>query len=291
LTTETDYGRFAEALRGDFDALVRQWVEAYTRSVIRIPRPVPEGEITRLAAPILESLADMVAPSKGSSGVAEPNVLTPGAAHVREVEKSAAFVGAKLASTEYSGFDVAALVLALRDVLTQYTGGGARDELYRFFEWLAILAVDSFSAARAKASIERMRDQLEDGTPVVLVHREVPAALLVGAPDPSLVHSIFSRLTLLAVRVDAAGVIIDASGLAEPGSPGVLEALERLLEHRKIHGKVEVFAVGLDPEPEKAWLSVAKKLNTAMSAHRDFDRAVEAALAKAGYRVVRTSSP
>lgn len=287
--TETGYARFAEALRTDYEALVSQWVDAYRRSVIRLPRPLTEGEVTQLASPILESLAEMC--STGKTGdQAVPTVLTPGAAHLREVEKSAAFIGGTLASREVSGFDVAALVLALRDVLVAYTDGTTREELTRFFEWLAVVAVESFSAAHARASRERMRDHLEDGTPVVLVHRELPAAMLVGGPDASLLHSIFSRLILLAVRVGAPAVIISTTGLTEPGGPGVLEAFERLLEHRKINGKVEVLVVGLDPGPGRAWAEVAARQATPMTLVGDFDRAVEAGLAKAGYRIVRTSS-
>jgi hypothetical protein len=135
-----------------------------------------------------------------------------------------------------------------------------------------------------------MRDQLEQRTPVVLVQRELPAVLLIGAPDGSVLDSIFSTLTLLAVRVGAMSVIIDASGLTEPTSTGVLEALERLLSHRKIRGKIEVLVVGLDPQPELAWLAVAAEVKTNMAAVRDFERAVEAGLARSGYRVVRTSS-
>ena len=41
---------------------------------------------------------------------------------------------------------------------------------------------------------ERWRDQLEDGTPVVLVSPELPVAFLVGRPDGVLLDSVFSRL-------------------------------------------------------------------------------------------------
>jgi hypothetical protein len=253
-----------------------------------MPRPVPEGEVVQLASPILESLADMVSPAKGSQAgdPAVVTVLTPGAGHMREVEKSAAFIGGTLASTEASGFDVAALILALRDVLVQYTNGSSKDELNAFFEWLAVLAVDSFSSARTQASVERIRDQLEEGTPVVMIHPELPAALPLGDPDVSLLHSIFSRLVLQVVRVGAVAVIIDTNGLTRPGSPAMMEALNRFLAHRKIQGRVEVIAVGLGPSPEGAWIDAAASVGTKLTVERDFDRAVTIGLAAAGYRIV-----
>lgn len=288
MTADSGYDRFAHALRGSYDAIVSDWVAAYQTSVVRLPRPVREGEVVQLASPILECLADMV--SLGKAGNAEvPTVLTPGAGHLREVEKSAAFIGGTLASTDASGFDVAALILALRDVLLQYTGGSTKDELNAFFEWLAVLAVDSFSSARAKASVERIRDQLEEGTPVVMVHRELPAALPLGEPDAGVLHSIFSRLMLQVVRVGAAAVIIDTHGLTRPGSPDMMEALNRFLGHRKISGRVEVIVVGLGPAPEGAWLDAAASAGVKMTIERDFDRAVELGLAAAGYRIVATS--
>lgn len=290
MTAGSGYDRFAHALRGDYEAIVAQWVDAYRSSLIRLPRDIRENDVVQLASPILESLADMVSPGKGAqageSGV--PTVLTPGAAHLREVEKSAAFIGGTLASTESSGFDVAALILALRDVLLQYTGGGTKDELNAFFEWLAVLAVDSFSSARTRAQLERIRDQLEEGTPVVMIHRELPAALPLGEPDVGVLHSIFSRLVLQVVRVGAAAVIIDTNGLKRAGSQDMMEALNRFLNHRKIQGRVEVIVVGLGPAPEGAWLDAAASASVQMTIERDFDRAVELGLAAAGYRIVAT---
>jgi len=245
----------------------------------------------QLASPIVESLADMISPIKGSvdGALAVPTVLTPGAGHLREVEKSAAFIGGTLASTEASGFDVAALILALRDVLLPYTVGSTRDELNEFFVWLAVLAVDSFSSARTMASLERISDQLEEGTPVVMIHHQLPAALPVGDPNSGVLDSIFSRLLLQVVRAGAAAAIVDASGLKRPGSPEMIEALCQFMQHRKIQGRVELIAVGLVPEVEAAWLDAAASSGVKMTPERDFDRAVELGLAAAGYRILAIS--
>ena len=103
-------------------------------------------------------------------------------------------------------------------------------------------------------------------------------------------RSAVSRLVLLAVRVGAPAVIISTTGLSESATPGVLEAFERLLEHRKINGKVEVLVVGLDPGPARAWSDVAARHSTPVTMVGDFEAAVDAGLARAGYRIVRTST-
>ena len=144
------------------------------------------------------------------------------------------------------------------------------------------------SGNRRYAELAEVRRAIEDGTPVVLVHPELPVAFLLGAPDEAVLNSIFARLTILVVRVGAKSVIIDGSGLVDPSSPPVMVALEKLLSHRKIRGKVATFVVGLDPEPERRWLDLARETGVSMQLEENFDRAVDMGLAAAGYRLVKT---
>lgn len=277
----------AEALRGERDALVARWIEAYRDSVLRLPRPFDEAGIRHFCVSILESLADSLTPARTES---PPRLveLRPGHPELREVEKSVSFIGGRLATGTTSGFDVAALILGLRDVLAPYVDGEALASLGLYVEWLSVLAVDSFCSARTYAERERVRDELEEGTPVVQVVPELPAAMLVGNPDGGVLDSIFARLILLTVRVGAPCAIVDATGLSGQDSPGMLLALDRFLRHRKVSGKVEVLAVGLDKDPEQRWLETARAAGTSMLVVTHFDRAVDRGLKVAGYRLVRS---
>ena len=64
---------------------------------------------------------------------------------------------------------------------------------------------------------EQASEQLEVGTPVVEILPKVPAVLLVGAPNASVIDSLLSRAWMLAVGTGAPCLIIDCGGLAEAG--------------------------------------------------------------------------
>ncbi|HKE14211.1 MAG TPA: hypothetical protein VKB80_05090 [Kofleriaceae bacterium] len=297
--------KIGDILREQQADLLKRWVDGYRTSPLRMPRAVDPQAVSRLISPILECLADALGPASAVPGRAasEPGVpvqvpasaLVPGSTLAREVEKAAALVGALHATGEATtGFDIAALFGALRDLFAAVPlgpGGLAEDErdaLVRFAEWLSAVAFDSFSAARVHAERERWREQLEDGTPVVLLAPELPAAFVVGRPDGVLLDSVLSRLLLLVVRVGARAALIDAAGMADPTRPEVLEALGRFLAHRKISGSVSLVAVGLDDGPERAWREQARQSGTDLSFDAHFDHALDRALSVAGYRLVRT---
>lgn len=289
-------GQILRAEQGD---LLRRWVEAYRSSPVRMPRPLDPASVGRLVSPILEGLADALGPSpaaarQGGAGALADHLpasaLVPGSTLARDVEKAAALVGALLASGgDATGFDVAALFYALRDVLTAPPlEADERAALVAFAEWLNAVACDSFAAARVQAERERWREQLEDGTPVVLAAPEVPVAFLVGRPDGVLLDSVLSRLLLAVVRVGARAAVIDAAGLADPARPELLEALERFLSHRKVSRAVSLVAVGLRGDAEKAWREAAERSRTDLSFEAHFDRALERALSMSGYRLVKS---
>lgn len=278
-----------DVLRGEQGELLRRWIEAYVASPLRMPGPIEPAQMARLVSPILESLADALAPSGREARLVPPHLLVPGSTMAREIEKAAALVGALLAAGDASGFDVTALFFALRDLV----GGPSfaphdRVQLVRFADWLTSVAVDAFAAARVHRERERAREALEDGTPVVLLVPEVPTAFLVGRPDGGLVDAVLSRLLLYIVRVGAKGAVIHAGGLAEPGRPEVLEALRRFLANRKVAGAVTLWVVALEPDAESAWRGVAEASGTALAFEEHFDRAVELSLATAGYRLVKS---
>jgi pimeloyl-ACP methyl ester carboxylesterase len=293
-------GKIGDILRAQQADMLIRWVEAYRASPLRMPRPVDPQMVARLVSPILECLADALGPwpSPGRGGTEPPagaaqspaSALVPGSTLAREVEKAAALVGALHANGDASGFDVAALFYALRDLFAALWAVDEQERaaLVRFAEWLSAVACDSFAAARVQAERERWREQLEDGTPVVLAAPELPVAFLVGRPDGVLLDSVLSRLLLLVVRVGARAAVIDAAGMGDPARREVLEALGRFLAHRKISGSVSLVAVGLADDPEQAWRELAERSRTDLTFEAYFDRALARALSVAGYRLVKT---
>src|SRR5262245_3466278 len=98
--------------------------------------------MARLLSPILESLGDALRPTSQPT-IESASPLVPGSAAAREVEKSAALVGAILAAGTASGFDAAALFYALRDVLAEApVRPDERAALRRFAEWITVVAFD-----------------------------------------------------------------------------------------------------------------------------------------------------
>lgn len=279
-----DFSRLAVALRAH-DAVVVTWLDGYASSGIRVPRPLDRGAMGQRIAPIIEALADALAASRRPGGPPGVAHLVIGSSELREVEKATALLGAGMAAGDDSGFDVTALLLAMRGAMADVTDGEARRQIDAFAEWLAAVALDAFAGARVAAERERWREQLEEGTPVLLVAPEVPAAFLIGRPDARLLDALFARLLLLAVRVGARRLLIEASGLADPGHAVVLGALDRFVSHPKL-AKVELCVIGLDGDVEATWLETVRKRAVAITAESHFDRAVETALGMAGYRLL-----
>lgn len=278
----TGYQRLATAVAADRGELLAAWIRLYDRSPMRMPGAIHLAEVSAVVDHLFRSLTGLFVAPRGIDEV--PLVLTPGASELREIEQAAAFLGANLSSTRATGFDVVALILCLRDVLCPLTDGAESAELASFIEWLSAVAVDSFSTARQRAIMERHREELEEGTPVVNIVPELPAAMLVGRPPRSVVDSVLSRLLLSAVRVGARALILDVSGLANNREPQLLEALQRFLDHRKLRGRTEVLVVRLAPEVIPLW----KGLSSDLRFFEYFDQAVAEGLRAAGYRLVRS---
>jgi hypothetical protein len=225
-----------------------------------------------MVASMIESLATGLPPPGRESE------LHPGDASVRELEKAVTFAGASFAASGASGFDAAAAILCLRDALLEFADDALTAPLSGLFEWLAIVALDGHGKACVASVRERAVESLERGTPVVLVSPELPAVLLVGEPDTSTLDSILGRLALLVVRVGASTVIVDATGLAEPGAPAVVTAFERFAGHEVVAGKVEIAAVGLHDESHTAWAAAAARAGARLSPRESFEQAVATAL-------------
>lgn len=198
---------------------VEAWLAAFQVSPLRLPGPAPEG-----LAGLAEAIAEVL-----------PAAGTPGAPELREVEKRWTFAGGALAAAGASAFDVMAFAASLRDVI----GGEPR-----LYDWFAALALEGWGTSRVDALRGRAREALEKGTPVLLLGRGVPAALLVGEPDRLAVETTLSRLLLLIARTGAPAIVIDATGLYRADDPAVRAGVAAFAAHHKLP-KLAVVLTGL----------------------------------------------
>src|SRR5262245_59549142 len=155
----TDRAHLAALIRERSSEILASWIVRYERSPLRFRRATKAATHTAQVANLVETL--VVAASGGAAD------LQPGSDATRELERAAAFLGAQFAAEGATGFDVAALLLELRDVVAGIATPDDATALTRLFEWLTAIALDSFAASGLQSLRERVAEQLELGTPVV----------------------------------------------------------------------------------------------------------------------------
>lgn len=276
--TERSTPEFAAVIRERSSEILASWIVNFERSLLRFRRASKAATHTAQVANLVEALS--VAVSGGSSE------LKPGANATRELERSAAFLGAQFASEGATGFDIAALLLELRDVIAGMVDGEDALALNRLFEWLTTVALDAFAASGLQSLRERQADQLENGTPVIEVLPKVPAVLLVGAPSTSTIDSLLSRAWMLAVGTGAPCLIIDCAGLAEPGEKSFDAGFHAFLEQAEGSALQVVLSSARRPLRERAAVLTGERGLSFQHFDR-FDSAVAHALERAGYLLMR----
>jgi hypothetical protein len=196
----------SEVIRERSSEILAGWIVRFERSPLRFRRATKAATHTAQVANLVEGL-----------GVAATSELRPGSGATRELERNAAFLGAQFASEGATGFDIAALMLELREVIASIVTPEDALTVGRLFEWLTVVALDAFAASGLQSLRERVAEQLELGTPVVELLPKVPACLLVGAPSANMIDNLLSRCWMLAIGTGAPCMIIDCGGLAEAG--------------------------------------------------------------------------
>jgi len=249
--TEGSKPGLAAIIRERSSEILASWIVQFERSLLRFRRATKAATHTAQVANLVEALSVAV-----SGGTAE---LRPGAHATRELERSAAFLGAQFASEGATGFDVAALLLELRDVVAALADRQDAAALTGLFEWLTTVALDAFAASGMQSLRERQADQLESGTPVIEVLPKVPAVLLVGAPNTSTLDSLLSRAWMLAVGTGAPCLIIDCAGLAEPGEKNFDGGFRGFLEQAEGSALQVVLASGRRPLREH-WAPIMRRV-------------------------------
>jgi hypothetical protein len=201
-------GELATELRSRASEILAAWIVRFERSPLRFRRTTKAATHTSQVANLVETLTE------AAHGGGE--ALQPGSDATRELERSAAFLGAQFASEGATGFDIAALLLELRDIVAAMSPADAT-ALTRLFEWLTVIALDGFANAGLQSLREQTSEQLEGGTPIVEILPRVPAVLLVGAPSGGVLDNLLARAWMLAVSIGAPCLIIDCAGLASVG--------------------------------------------------------------------------
>ncbi len=256
------------------DEVLASWGHRFDRSRMRWPRPVDPRQHAALVSSMVTALGEAVLLPEAS--------LRPGAPEVRELEKAAALAGASLSASGASGFDVAAVLVALRDAVIEFAPSDRATSIGELFEWLVALAMDSFATAGRMSAQEKAAEQLEAGTPVVLIAPEVPAVLLFGTPTSDALDSILGRALLLVVRAGAPALVLDVAALVEPLHPVVVEAVARFFDQKRMAG-VEVLLSGATPAVADAWGALGRERGVTVTSVDRLDAAVARAYERAGY--------
>jgi hypothetical protein len=265
-------------LRERSSEILASWLVAFERSPLRFRRAAKASTHTAQIASIIEALTEAV-----QSGV---EALRPGSDATRELERSAAFLGGQYASEGGTGFDIAALLLELRDVIASMATPSDNQPLTRVFEWLTVIALDAFAASGLQSQREQINEQLEVGTPVLEVLPKVPAVLLVGAPAASVLDNLLSRAWMTAVSCGAPCLIIDCAGLAEAGERVFERAYRSFLSQAEGSALQVLLSTARRPLRELVGTLTSE---TGMSfQHFDrFDSAVAHSLERAGHLLMR----
>lgn len=270
--------QLAAIVRERSGEILATWLARFERSALRFRRATRASDHTGQVASLVEALGVAAA-----GGVSD---LVPGSDATRELERSAAFIGARFASEGATGFDVAALLLELRDTVLPMIEAGDGAQVTRLFEWLTVVAQDAFAASGLQSLRERVSEQLEVGTPVIEVLPKVPAVLLVGAPSTSVLDSLLSRAWMLAVGSGAPCLIIECGGLVEAGERAFEPAYSAFLAQAE-GSALQVVLSGARRQIRERASALSAERGLSFQHFDRFDSAVGHAMERAGYHLVR----
>ena len=111
----------ADIIRERSSEILASWIVRFERSPLRFRRATKAATHHAQVANLVETLGVAVASAE----------LRPGTVATRELERNAAFLGAQFASEGATGFDIAALLLELRDVVASMASAPDTIELTR----------------------------------------------------------------------------------------------------------------------------------------------------------------
>ncbi|HUS31873.1 MAG TPA: hypothetical protein VMZ53_25405 [Kofleriaceae bacterium] len=272
--------QLAAVLRERASEILAAWIVRFERSPLRFRRAIKAATHTAQVASLLEALTE------AAHGGAD--ALKPGSDATRDLERSCAFMGAQFAGEGATGYDVAALLLELRDVVDGIAEPADKLAVTRCFEWLTVVALDGFAASGLQSLREQTSEQLDAGTPVIEVLPKVPAVLLVGAPSGGVIDSLLARAWMLAVGTGAPCLIIDCGGLAAQGEKNFERGYRGFLEQAEGSALQVLLSSARRPLRELAAKLTAES-NLSFQHFDRFDSAIAHALERAGHLLMRRS--
>jgi hypothetical protein len=265
----------SDVIRERSSEILAGWIVRFERSPLRFRRATKAATHTAQVANLVEAL-----------GVAASSEMRPGSVTTRELERNAAFLGAQFASEGATGFDIAALMLELRDVVAGMTTAEEAAALTRLFEWLTVVSLDSFAASGLQSLRERVAEQLEVGTPVVELLPKVPACLLVGAPSAGVIDGLLSRAWMLAVGTGAPCLVIDCGGLVEAGEKDFEAGYREFLEQAE-GSAIQILLSTARRSLRERVTTMSGERGLAFQHFDRLDSAVAHALERGGYLLMR----
>jgi hypothetical protein len=268
----------SDVIRERSSEILAGWIVRFERSPLRFRRATKAANHAAQVANLVETLGVAASSSE----------LRPGTGATRELERNAAFLGAQFASEGATGFDIAALMMELREVIASMTTPEDASAMSRLFEWLTVVALDSFASSGLQSLRERVAEQLEVGTPVVELLPKVPACLLVGAPNAGVIDGLLSRAWMLAIGTGAPCVIIDCGGLAELGEKNFEDGYRQFLVQAEGSAIQILLSSARRSLREKA-TALAGESGLPFQHFDRLDSAVAHALERAGYLLMRRS--
>jgi hypothetical protein len=267
----------AAVIRERSSEILASWIVRFERSPLRFRRANKAAMHSSQVANLVEAL--VVAAEAG-------NELKPGTDATRELERNAAFLGAQFSSEGATGFDIAALLLELRDVVAGIVSTEDAAKMTRLFEWLTVVALDTFAASGLQSLRERVSDQLELGTPVVELLPKVPAVFLVASPTSGVIDGLLSRAWMLAVGTGAPCLIVDTSGLAESAEHAFDVGYKGFLDQAEGSALQVLLSNARRPLRERAAIATAAH-GLAFQHFDRLDSAVAHSLERAGHLLMR----
>jgi hypothetical protein len=278
----SDRRELSAVIRERSSEILASWIVRFERSPLRFRRATKAATHTAQVANLVEALV------VATSAIEDPKDFQPGSDATRELERGAAFLGAQFASEGATGYDIAALLLELRDVAAGLATVEEAAQLTRLFEWLTVIALDGFAASGLQSLREKVSEQLELGTPVVELLPKVPAVFLVGAPSSSVLDNLLSRAWMLAVGTGAPCLIIDCGGLAEPGERNFDAGYKAFLEQAEGSALQVLLSNARRPLRERT-ATVTSEHGIAFQHFDRIDSAVAHSLERAGHLLMKRS--
>lgn len=234
------HGHVARCLREDASEVLNAWMDTLRTDPVCQPVALVD-ELAVRSVPVLEELAH------GFDGPA----LDLSQQAFRGAVREFSFVGGWLAGREATASLAVKWVAALGTVLrARLPFDAAAVEGWRRLEQeLVALTMETFCRSLRSEARQRRQELLERATPVLRLPGDVPALLVLGAPDRDVLAGLCGRLLLEVARLGASQLILDFAGCTDLPVAS-LSVLVELLDHRKLAAR-EVILSGAEPALER----------------------------------------